>query len=367
MTKTLRNESQSVGTTSDTVQRFAATCALCEMPPDAATHPAQHRLLNAAADTVMTRFGWDVWPDRDVRERIGVWGGGLLHNPRLPATVRYFGALAVLQSLWFASVDAALRRCARHSHPHTHTHTHTQAALLDHPDFEHYAAMATRAMGGRWCVSDEIHMAYGGAEGVCANDFRWFPQGPERDRWHDHLTQSGMPADVGLLAVVMPRAPWEQIEMPSPSHLLAMARGFSVSPCICLRRDWHALVNADRFQQLLGARIHGETVAGLIEQVHGKASSSAAATLQDFGVRVAPDKGLVVRVAAPSMRGIFGEPDAMVSYLERHCGAVRADPRDARPDAEVGMSVPGELVNQWLTRWIPDARFVGWREVGSPV
>jgi hypothetical protein len=340
-------------------EHSAVNCALCEMPANAATHTTQHRLLEALAETASTRFKWDVWPDRDARERIGVWGGGLLHDSRIPFRMRYFGALAVLHSLWFASVDATLRRAARSPE--------AKATLVDHPDFEHYVAMAIRSVGNRWCVSDEVHAAYGGADGLFPNDFRWFPAGPERDRWYDHLTQSGMPTDVGLLDVVAPRTPWAQVEMHLPSELLAMARDCTVSPCIRTRHDWYPLVNGDRLQHLLGTRIHGETVALLIEQVQKNGAKEPVATLRDFGVWVERDKGLILRMAAPEMRGVFGEPDAMADYLKIHCSGKRVQTREFQADTEAGILLPWHLVNQWLARWIPHPHFFGWKETGIPI
>jgi hypothetical protein len=328
------------------------------MPADASAHAAQHRQLESLAEVVMKRFGWDRWPDRDARERIGVWGGGLLHNPRLPPRVRYFGALARLQSLWFASIDAALRRAPLHAR--------AQAALADHPDFEHYAAMAIRASGNRWCVAEEIHWAYGGAAGLFPNDFRWFPAGPERDAWWDHLAHSGMSSDAGLLDLAAPRAPWTQVEMHTPTELLAMARALLVSPCIRYRRDWHPLVDGDRLQRLLCLRVQGQTIAGWIDRVENNASTEATLTLRDFGIGVDRELGLILRLAAPGLRDLFGGPEAMVDYLASRCGGVRVSTHHFQPDTEPGVLLPRHLAMQWLTRWIPDPRYTGWKEKGGP-
>lgn len=349
------NDQNAAGLTPVQDPGSALACSLCEMPADAAAHPAQHSALESLAEFVTRRFGWDQWPDRDARERIGVWGGGMLHNPRLPDRVRYFGALAVVRSMWFASVDAAVRRTARDSEQ--------EAVLRDHPDFEAYAAMAIRALGHRWCVSDELHLAYGGTEGLFPNDFRWFPAGPERDAWFTQLSQSGMPTDVKLPDLAASRAPWMQVEMHTPAEMLAMARALTVSPCIRYRRDWHPLLDADRLQRLLGGRVLGKTVAAWIERVANHGADEATQALRNHGVWLARDQGLTLQLAAPTMQDLFGEPDAMVDYLKNHCAGVPVTTRAFRSEAEAGVFIPWPLLSQWLTRWIPDPRFTGWKEI----
>ena len=336
----------------------ASSCSLCEMPVDAQGHPVQHRVHESLAQSVMARFGWQQWPDRDARERIGVWGGGLLHNPRLPDRVRYFGALTVIRSLWFASIDAALRRAA---------HDPALAAdLRDHPDFERYAAMAIRAVGHRWCVCEELHMAYGGAEGLFPNDFRWFAAGPGRDTWQTQLAHSGMPTEVGLPDLSAARAPWTQVEMHTPSELLMMAGELSVSPCIRYRRDWHPLVDADRLQRLLGGRVQGKTVAHWIDRVGRTGASEAVDALRSHGAWFAPDQGLTLRLAATTMQALFGAPEAMVEYLKHHCAGVPVTTSEFGAPAEAAVFIPWHLLHQWLARWIPDSRYTGWKEIGSP-
>ncbi|MFM9916790.1 MAG: hypothetical protein ACKVOX_13345 [Rhizobacter sp.] len=241
-----------------------------------------------------------------------------------------------------------------------------KAVLRDHPDFERYAAMAIRALGNRWCMSDELHLAYGSAEGLFANDFRWFPEGPERDAWHEQLSRSGMPTDVGLPDLAAPRAPWAQVEMHTPAELLAMARAFTVSPCIRYRRDWLPLLEQDRLQRLLGARVHGKTIAAWVEQVAKNGAEEAVEALRTHGVCLARDHGLTLQSAAPAMRDLFGAPDAMVDYLKNHCAGVPVITHAFSSDAEAGVFIPWRLLSQWLTRWIPARRFTGWKEIARP-
>ena len=56
----------------------------------------------------------------------------------------------------------------------------------------------------------------------------------------------------------------------------------------------------------------------------------------------------------------------MVDYLGNHCAGVPVTTREFGSQAEAAVFIPWHLLHQWLTRWIPDPRYTGWKEIGRP-